>query len=170
MYYLPTFTFQHRTPPLFYHYHSLLELQKHHLCPLSSYLLSIHLDLPECIVYIHSLLFPESVLFFSISFTVPYHHTNFNPRKLEFNPEDSRAKITKFYPYTVPYIIHHTTPSQLIRLLNTINDSIYSTPLYLSIPFQFISIKTTHSNFPSLKTCTTSSLIAVPFISYIPCT
>ena len=54
------FPFLRKTPPLFYHYHSLLELQKHRLWQLLSYLLPIHLDLTECTIYIHSLHYPES--------------------------------------------------------------------------------------------------------------
>ena len=75
MCYPHTVPFLCRTPPLFYHYHSLLELQKHQLCWLRSYLLSIHLDLPKCTIYIHSLhyhvtvhVIPEPIPFFTISY------------------------------------------------------------------------------------------------------
>ena len=64
--YLHTIPFPHRTPQLFYHYHSLLELQMHQLCRLSPYLQSIHFNLPECIIYIHYLLYPESLISYFI--------------------------------------------------------------------------------------------------------
>ena len=75
---------------------------------------------------------PESALFFKISYigAVPYHHTNFNPRKLEFNPENSRANIPKVYHCTVLHIVQqddHTFPSSF-HLLDTSNHAIYSIP------------------------------------------
>ena len=134
MYYLHTVPFQHRTPPLFCHYQ---------LCQLSSYLLSIHLDLPECIVYINFLFYPKSCP--CCSRICPFLHNLFHwdlttlPHKLEFNPEDSRTNTPKVYHCTVPHIVQqdgHTFPTSF-HLLNTGNDAIYSTPWYLSVPFQF---------------------------------
>ena len=60
MCYPHTIPFLRKIPPLFYPYHSLVELQKHQLCQFMSYLQSIRLDLPECTTYIHSLHYPAS--------------------------------------------------------------------------------------------------------------
>ena len=87
-------------------------------------------------------LYPKSFLIFTISFTgdIPHHHTNFNPRKLEFNPEDSRSKTPKAYHCAAPHIVqqdNHPFPSSL-HLLNTGNDVIYSTLWCLSIIYIYI--------------------------------
>ena len=139
--FLYIFTFLCKTLPLFCHYHSLLELQKHHLYHLLSYLLSICLDFPECITYIHSFCYSDSCPFHSrtISFieAIPHHHTNFNPWKLEFNSGNSRANLSKIYCCIWSHIVRkdsHPSPSSF-HLWNIDNDTIYSIPWYLSIPF-----------------------------------
>ena len=146
MYHPQRVPFLRKTPPLFYHYHSILEHQKHRLCQHLSYLLSIHLDLPECAIYIHFRRYPEScscrfkASFFTISFigAVPHYHTNFNLWKFEFSPENSKDNTPRFYHCTVPHIIQqdgHPFPSYFL-LLNTGNDVINSRPWYLSLPLK----------------------------------
>ena len=173
---LPTHSpFLLKTPSLFYHYHSFLELQKHQLCQLLPYLLSLHLDLPECTIYIHSSRYPESCPCHSISFIValPHYHTNFNPWKLEFNPQNSTANTSKVYHCTLAHIVEkdvHPFPSSFY-LLNTSKDAIYSTPWYLSIPFSISSLlrqKFKLSFFENIHHLL--PLHSSIYSSYIPCT
>ena len=67
-------SFQHRTTPLFSHFHSLLELQKHQLYRLSPYLQSIHSGLPAPNLYPFpslSIVLSESFQNVSLSSSIP---------------------------------------------------------------------------------------------------
>ena len=174
-----TVLFLHRTPPIFYHYHSLLELQKHQLCRLSSYLLSIHLDLIEFTHYIHSFcnqspvhVIPEPIPFFTISIigAVPHHHTNFNPWKLSFNPKNSRANTPKVCQCTVPHIIQqdgHPFPSsehsQWCHLIQTMIPYLF--------PINFIYVKAKKLELSFSENIPHFLLLHSPIYStYISCT
>ena len=125
----------------------------HLLYRLSFYLLSIHLHLPECIVYIYSILYPESCPCLSricpfLQHLGPYPTTT---QTLTLEKLNLIQRILSLYCAThrltgwphLPYLfVHHTSP----------------------FPFSFFSVKESNSNFLSLKTSTTSSLFAVPYV------
>ena len=121
-----------------------------------------------CTIQSHVHVIPESVPFFTIFFTgaIPYHHTNFNPWKFEFNQENSRVT----HPKSTTALCHTSfnrmgTPSLALSISWTLALMPF-TPHHDTSPFpsNFVSIKASSSNFPSLKTSTTSSLFAVPLI------
>ena len=121
--YQHTAPFQHITPPLFSHYRSLLELLK----------------APVILVLTLSPIHPFRSVplpFFTNAFigAVPHHLTNFNPWELELNSLDFRANASEACHCTVPNIAQqdcHNFPSYF-HILNTGNDTIYSTPWYFS--------------------------------------
>ena len=136
MYYLHTVPFSTKLPPLFCRYHSLLKPQKAFVLstihPFRSPRMHSLYPFPTLSVRNPVHVIPESVPFFNISFTgaVPYHYTNFNPRKLEFNPGNSRANTPKVYHCTVSLIVQQNSQTfpKSYHLLNTGNDAIYYTP------------------------------------------
>ena len=84
----------------------------------------------------------------------------------EFNPENSRANTPKVYYCTMP---HHSTGWPPLSIALPISWSPAVIPFTLHndtypSPFNFLSVKASTLNFPSLKTPTTSSLFTVPFI------
>ena len=105
---------------------------------------TIHLYLPESIIYILSLNYQSSVhvvlfLHHLLHWGRTPHYTNFNSWLLEFNAENSRANTPRFSHSNVPHIVQqngHHFPSSF-HLLNIDNDAINSTPRYLSLPFSF---------------------------------
>ena len=115
--YLHRVPFLRRTPPIFYHYHSLLELKKHRLCPVLSCLLSIYLDLTECTIYIHSRRYPESCPSESLSSpspslgpyltttqTLTFENLNLIQRILELTPPNCTSGCTTHHSTRRPPI------------------------------------------------------------------
>ena len=136
----------HRSQPLSFHYHLPPEFQMHQLYTSLSYLPLIHSDLPLYNLY------PLPTLSTILSKTVgPYTsimHT-LTLENFELNLYWSRANTSKLSYKTVQHIIYHNSLPTSFNLLNTGNDTIYST--LPSLPFPFSSVKEATPNFPSWK-------------------
>ena len=134
-------------PPLFYHYHYLLELQKHRLWGLLSYLISLSSSSPSLGPYptttktltLENLNLIQRILELTHSRSITaFYHTSFN-RIANL----SLAPSSFWTPAMMPFTPHHETPP---------------------FKFQFRLRQGKHSNFHSQKTSTTSSLFIVSFI------